>query len=83
MQPDPEVTRIVSGDKFSEEGVKIVEANISKEMLRVIIQNILKGADLDNTSCKKVRLQLEEKIGVDLIDRKKEVEELVMEVIEK
>ena len=40
VQPDPEVTRIVSGNKFSEEGVKIVEANISKEMLRVMIQNI-------------------------------------------
>ena len=83
VQPDPEVTRIVSGDKFSEEGVKILKADISKEMLKIKIQSILKGADLDNTSCKKVRLQLEEKLGVDLIDRKKEVEELVMEVIDK
>ena len=82
VMPDPEVTQIVSGDKFAEDGVNIVKADVTKEMLRGKIQNILKGADLDKTSCKKVRQQLEEKLGVDLNDRKKEVEELVMEVID-
>ena len=43
----------------------------------------MKGADLDNTSCNKVRQELEEKFGVDLTNRKKEVEELVREVIDK
>ena len=81
--PDPEVTQIVSGDKFSEDGVEIVKADINEEVLRMKIQTILKGAGLDNTSCKKVRQELEEKFGVDLADRKKEVEELVMEVIDK
>merc|ERR1712142_1278668 len=46
------------------------------------IQEILKDADLDNTSAKKVRLQLQEKLDVDLTDRKKEVDQLVMEVID-
>lgn len=57
-------------------------ADISKETLKKEIQEILKDADLDNTSAKKVRLQLEEKLDCDLQDRKKEVDELVMEVID-
>ena len=81
--PDPEVTQIVSGDKFSEDGVEVVKAAITKDILRMKIQTILKGADLDNTSCNKVRQELEEKFGVDLTNRKKEVEELVREVIDK
>ena len=82
VMPDPEVTQIVTGDKFSEDGVEIVKADINKDILRMKIQTILKGANLDNTSCKKVRQELEERLGVDLTDRKKEVEELVMEVID-
>jgi len=82
VMPDPEVTQIVRGDKFSEGGVEIVKADINKDILRMKIQTILKGANLDNTSCKKVRQELEERLGVDLTDRKKEVEELVMEVID-
>ena len=35
--PDPEVTQIVSGDKFSEDGVQIVKADINKEMLTMKI----------------------------------------------
>jgi len=55
---------------------------ISKADLKKEIQEILKDADLDNTSAKKVRLQLQEKLDVDLTDRKKEVDQLVMEVID-
>jgi len=57
-------------------------ADISKEDLKKEIQNILKDADLDNTSAKKVRLELQEKLDCDLTDRKKEVDQLVMEVID-
>jgi len=57
-------------------------ADISNAELKKEIQGILKDADLDNTSAKKVRLQLQEKLDVDLADRKKEVDQLVMEVID-
>lgn len=56
--------------------------DITKEQLKKEIQDILKDADLDNTSAKKVRMQLQEKLDCDLTDRKKEVDELVMEVID-
>jgi len=56
--------------------------DISKEDLKKEIQAILKDADLDNTSAKKVRLELQEKLDCDLTDRKKEVDALVMEVID-
>jgi len=56
--------------------------DISNAELKKEIQEILKDADLDNTSAKKVRLQLQEKLDVDLADRKKEVDQLVMEVID-
>jgi len=57
-------------------------ADISKDELKKEIQAILKDADLDNTSAKKVRLELQEKLDCDLTDRKKEVDALVMEVID-
>jgi len=57
-------------------------ADITKEQLKKEIQEILKDADLDNTSAKKVRLQLQEKLDCDLTERKKEVDQLVMEVID-
>ena len=66
--PDPEVTQIASGDKFSEDGEEIVKADINEEVLRMKIQTILKGADLDETSCAKVYLVLEKRLGVDLTD---------------
>lgn len=56
--------------------------DITKEQLKKEIQDILKDADLDNTSAKKVRMQLQDKLDCDLTDRKKEVDELVMEVID-
>ena len=57
-------------------------ADTSKADLKKEIQAILKDADLDNTSAKKVRLELQEKLDCDLTDRKKEVDQLVMEVID-
>jgi len=57
-------------------------SEISKEDLKKEIQAILKDADLDNTSAKKVRLELQEKLDCDLTERKKEVDALVMEVID-
>jgi len=57
-------------------------SDISKAELKKEIQAILKDADLDNTSAKKVRLELQEKLDVDLTERKKEVDQLVMEVID-
>lgn len=42
---------------------------------------ILKDADLSKTSARKVRQELERKLDCDLTDRKKEVDELVMEFI--
>jgi len=57
-------------------------SEISKEDLKKEIVEILKDADLDNTSAKKVRIQLQEKLDVDLTERKKEVDQLVMEVID-
>ncbi|EGI58718.1 Upstream activation factor subunit spp27 [Acromyrmex echinatior] len=43
---------------------------------------ILKDADLTTMSAKKVRQQIEEKLDVDLIERKKEVDDLVMECLQ-
>lgn len=42
---------------------------------------ILKDADLQSMSSKKVRLQLEEKLNCDLLSRKKEIDELVLSCI--
>ena len=46
--------------------------NNDQEKLRTEIKEILKDADLEKTSAKMVRLQLEEKLGCSLIHRKKE-----------
>lgn len=47
------------------------------------ISAILKDADLATTSAKKVRQQIEEKLECDLTERRKEIDELVMECLEK
>lgn len=39
---------------------------------------ILKGADLDTISAKKVRLQLQQELGVDLLSRKEEIDQIIM-----
>lgn len=41
----------------------------------------MKGADLADTSAKKVRQQLEEKLDTNLQSRKKEIDDLVMEFV--
>jgi len=56
-------------------------ADISKDDLRKEITAILKDADLASTSAKKVRQQLEEKLGSNLLSRKKEIDNLVMEYV--
>ena len=43
----------------------------------------MKYADLENTSAKMVRLHLEEKLECDLTNRKKEIDTLIMEFIDK
>lgn len=47
----------------------------------ISIVEILKDADLSKTSAKKVRQDLEERLGCDLTDRKKEIDGLVMDFI--
>ncbi|XP_057341683.1 uncharacterized protein LOC130678473 isoform X1 [Microplitis mediator] len=54
-------------------------ADITKDELRKEITAILKDADLTAMSAKKVRQQIEEKLDIDLSERKKEVDDLVME----
>ncbi|XP_022902441.1 uncharacterized protein [Onthophagus taurus] len=56
-------------------------ADISKEDLRKEITVILKDADLASTSAKTVRQQLEDKLGVKLQSRKKEIDNIVMELV--
>lgn len=58
-------------------------ASIKQDQLRSEITAILKGADLTQLSSKKVRKQLEAKFGVDLTERKKEVDAMVMEEIKR
>ncbi|XP_011496911.1 PREDICTED: upstream activation factor subunit spp27 [Ceratosolen solmsi marchali] len=57
-------------------------ADISKDELRKEITAILKDADLTSMSAKKVRQQMEEKLDVDLTERKKEIDDLVMECLQ-
>ncbi|XP_033218801.1 upstream activation factor subunit spp27 [Belonocnema kinseyi] len=57
-------------------------ADLSKDDLRKEITAILKDADLTTMSAKKVRQQIEEKLDVDLSERKKEVDDLVMECLQ-
>ncbi|XP_076166804.1 upstream activation factor subunit spp27 homolog Non2 [Ptiloglossa arizonensis] len=56
-------------------------ADISNEELRKEITAILKDADLTTMSAKKVRLQIEGKLDIDLSERKKEVDTLVMQCL--
>ncbi|KAK7009038.1 upstream activation factor subunit spp27 [Biomphalaria glabrata] len=54
----------------------------SVDELRKAIKGILKGADLDNLSTKKVRKMLEDKFETDFSSRKKEIDKLVMKMID-
>lgn len=62
-------------------GLKMAELPVAE--LRKAISEMLDGADLDVLSSKKIRKQLEEKYGIDFTDRKKEIDDLVMELITK
>uniref|UniRef100_A0A182K159 Uncharacterized protein n=1 Tax=Anopheles christyi TaxID=43041 RepID=A0A182K159_9DIPT len=55
--------------------------NPTKAELKTEIRNILKDANLEETAAKKVRLQLEKNLKCDLSNRKKEVDELVMDYV--
>jgi len=57
-------------------------ADISREKLKEEVSAILKGADLETLSAKKVRQQLEEKLGCDLSERKKEIDAIIMADVE-
>jgi len=50
--------------------------------LKERIAEILKDADLETTSAKKVRTQLEEALGTDLTSRKEEIGKLIQEVMD-
>nr|CAD7432944.1 unnamed protein product [Timema monikensis] len=68
----------------SEGGVKDYRwcsGKLSIIILQADAQPILKDADLSSMSAKKVRQQIEEKLDIDLTERKKEVDDLVMECL--
>ena len=50
--------------------------------LKERIAEILKDADLETTSAKKVRTQLEEALDTDLTSRKEEIGKLIQEVMD-
>jgi len=54
---------------------------VSTEVLQKAIAEILKDSDLDKVTTKKVREELEQKLGVDLADRRKEVDNLIMDTL--
>ncbi|XP_049283058.1 uncharacterized protein LOC125763707 [Anopheles funestus] len=55
--------------------------NPTKAELQAEISKILKDANLEETAAKKVRLQLEQNLKCDLSNRKKEVDDLVMDYV--
>ncbi|KAH8305726.1 uncharacterized protein Non2 [Drosophila kikkawai] len=56
-------------------------SDISSEDLRREIQSVLKDADLSTISAKRVREQVEGKLNCSLLNRKKEFDKIVMDVI--
>ena len=60
----------------------VLITDISQKLLKKEISDILKDADLENTSGKMVRCQLEENLDCYIIYREKEVDELILEVID-
>ena len=55
---------------------------LSSADLKKRIADILKDADLETTSAKKVRTQLEEDTGSDLSSRKEEIGRIIQEVMD-
>ena len=51
-------------------------------MLISLFTAVLKGADLSKVTAKAVRKQVEEKLGVDLSDRRKEIDDIIMADVE-
>jgi len=49
--------------------------------LRKLISEILDAADLTSITAKKVRQELEAKLDTDLTDKKKEIDNLVLEIL--
>jgi len=74
-------TSTVPGSDVVKKAKEGSQQEISKVTVKKEIEEILKDADLDNMSSKKVLLQLEEKLGCDLSDWMKEVDDLVMEIL--
>lgn len=56
-------------------------STVTKQILQKEIAAFLKNADLQTTSSRKVRQELESKLGCDLTTRKKEIDDLVMEYV--
>ncbi|XP_064465755.1 uncharacterized protein LOC135377332 isoform X2 [Ornithodoros turicata] len=56
-------------------------AELSATEMRRVIAGILEGADLTTLSSKKIRKYLEEKYNTDFTDRKKEIDNVVMELV--
>ena len=56
--------------------------SLTSAELKKKIADILKDADLETTSAKKVRTQLEEDTGSDLSSRKEEIGKLIQEVMD-
>merc|ERR1711894_548797 len=56
-------------------------ADLSNSVLRRDVEDILKDADLSQLSSKKVRKQLEAKHGADMTNRKKDIDSMVMDFI--
>merc|ERR1712087_265430 len=60
----------------------LIPMALSSADLKKRIADILKDADLETTSAKKVRTQLEEDTGSDLSGRKEEIGKLIQEVMD-
>ncbi|CAD5111553.1 DgyrCDS852 [Dimorphilus gyrociliatus] len=57
-------------------------SEITENKLKKDILEILKGADLNSISAKKVRKELEEKYDEDLLEKKQQIDDLVMACLE-
>jgi len=57
-------------------------SDISKEKLETEVRAVLEGADLTTVTSKAVRTQLEEKLGIELNHRKKEIDSIIMSAVE-
>jgi len=56
--------------------------DLSKSDLKTEVKAVLKGADLSTITAKSVRKQLEEKLGVDLTERRKEIDSVIMAAVD-